>query len=51
MTTRAQVIGEVRWFLERHLAYYRSMFPGIENGPTYQGVRRRASSLDVAPAA
>lgn len=44
-TTRAQVIGEVRRFLERHLAYYLSMYPVIENGLTYREWSKRVSAL------
>jgi hypothetical protein len=44
-TTRTQVIGEIRRFLERHLAYYLSMYPSIENGSMYRDWSRRVSAL------
>lgn len=45
LTMRAQIIGEARRFLEQHLAFYRSIFPVIENGATYQEWRDRVAAL------
>lgn len=45
ITTRTQVIDELCQFLKRHLAYYRSIFPEIQNSEMYLGMSSRLSAL------